>query len=70
MEIKKNLKALDVKISKLATDLDISRPTLDTYIECYEKGQPIPNEGYQKSSSIYLILEKWIPLISRENLIM
>lgn len=48
MEIKKNLKALDVKISKLATDLDISRPTLDTYIECYEKGQPIPNEGYQK----------------------
>lgn len=48
MEIKKNLKALDVKISKLATDLGISRPTLDTYIECYEKGQPIPNEGYQK----------------------
>ena len=32
MEIKKNLKALDVKISKLATDLGISRPTLDTYI--------------------------------------
>lgn len=48
MEIKKNLKALDVKISKLAIDLGISRPTLDTYIEYYEKGQPIPNEGYQK----------------------
>jgi len=48
MEIKKNLKALDVKISKLATDLGISRPTLDTYIEYYENGQPIPNEGYQK----------------------
>lgn len=48
MEIKKNLKALDVKISKLATDLGISRPTLDTYIEYYERGQQIPNEGYQK----------------------
>lgn len=48
MEIKKNLKALDVKISKLATELGISRPTLDTYIEYYESGQTIPNEGYQK----------------------
>lgn len=48
MEIKKNLKTLDVKISKLATELGISRPTLDTYIEYFEKGQPIPNEGYQK----------------------
>lgn len=48
MEIKKNLKALDIKISKLATDLGVSRPTLDAYIEYYEKGQPIPNEGYQK----------------------
>lgn len=48
MEIKKNLKTLDVKISKLATELGISRPTLDTYIEYFEKGQPIPNDGYQK----------------------
>ncbi len=48
MEIKKNLKALDIKISRLATDLGVSRPTLDAYIEYYEKGQPIPNEGYQK----------------------
>ena len=48
MEIKKNLKALDIKISKLATDLGVSRPTLDAYIEYYEKGQAIPNEGYQK----------------------
>ncbi len=48
MEIKKNLKSLDVKISKLATDLGISRPTLDTYIDYFENGKPIPNEGYQK----------------------
>lgn len=48
MEIKKNLKSLDVKISKLATELGVSRPTLDAYIEYYENGQRIPNEGYQK----------------------
>lgn len=48
MEIKKNLKSLDIKISKLATELGVSRPTLDAYIEYYEKGQQIPNEGYQK----------------------
>lgn len=48
MEIKKNLKSLDIKISKLATELGVSRPTLDAYIEYYENGQRIPNEGYQK----------------------
>lgn len=48
MEIKKNLKELDIKISKLATELGISRPTLDAYIDYYESGQSIPNEGYQK----------------------
>lgn len=48
MEIKKNLKALDIKISKLATELGVSRPTLDAYIEYFEKGLQIPNEGYQK----------------------
>ena len=48
MEIKKNLKALDVKISKLASELGVSRPTLDTYIEYFEKGMPIPNDAYQK----------------------
>ncbi len=47
MEIKKSLKSLDVKISKLATELGISRPTLDTYIDYYEKGIKIPNDVYQ-----------------------
>ena len=48
MEIKKNLKALDIRISKLACELGVSRPTLDSYIEYFEKGHAIPNEGYQK----------------------
>ena len=48
MEIKKNLKALDIKISKLASELGVSRPTLDAYIDYYERGKLIPNEGYQK----------------------
>lgn len=48
MEIKKSLKAFDIKISKFATDLGISRPTLDAYIESFEKGKQISNETYQK----------------------
>jgi len=48
MEIKKSLKSLDVKISKMANDLKVSRPTLDNYIDCFEKGLPIPNGSYQK----------------------
>mgnify|MGYP004677689565 FL=1 len=47
MEIKKSLKTLDVKISKLATELGISRPTLDTYIGYFERGIKIPNDVYQ-----------------------
>lgn len=48
MEIKKNLKAWDVKISRLASGLGVSRPTLDSYIELFEKGEKIPNSAYQK----------------------
>ena len=40
MEIKKNLKSLDIKISKLATELGVSRPTLDAYIEYFESMDP------------------------------
>ena len=47
MEIKKSLKSLDVKISKQATELGISRPTLDSYIDYYERGIKIPNDVYQ-----------------------
>lgn len=48
MEIKRQLKNLDIKISRLAQGLGVSRPTLDSYIECYERGQQIPNERYRK----------------------
>ncbi|MCH5165489.1 MAG: hypothetical protein J1G01_03710 [Clostridiales bacterium] len=48
MEIKRQLKNLDIKISRLAQGLGVSRPTLDSYIECYESGQHIPNERYRK----------------------
>ena len=41
MDIKKNLKDFDIKISKMASDLGISRPTLDSYIECFENGKEI-----------------------------
>ena len=48
MEIKKSLKTYDIRISKFASDLGISRPTLDNYIDLYEKGEKIPNEVYQQ----------------------
>lgn len=48
MEIKKNLKELDIKISKMANELGISRPTFDLYIENYEKGIKIPNDIFQE----------------------
>ena len=48
MEIKKNLKSYDIKISKMANELGVSRPTLDAYIEAFENGQQISNENYQK----------------------
>ena len=48
MNIKEQLKAIDVRISKLASGLEISRPTLDSYIDLYERGEKIPNEKYQE----------------------
>ena len=47
MEIKRTLKNFDIRISKLASELGVSRPTLDTYIEYYESGKSIPNSRYQ-----------------------
>lgn len=48
MDIKKNLKDFDIKISKMASDFGISRPTLDTYIENFEEGKEIPNEIFRE----------------------
>lgn len=46
--IKWQLKSLDVKISKLASGLEISRPTFDAYVDLYESNQQLPNEKYQE----------------------
>ena len=48
MEIKEKLKKMDIKISKMSRDFNVSRPTLDHYLTCYQSGIPIPNETYQK----------------------
>lgn len=57
MNIKEQLRAIDVKVSKLANGLEISRPTLDSYISLYERGEKIPNEKYQEIFD-YLFSEK------------
>ena len=62
MEIKRQLKTLDVKISRLAQELGVSRPTLDTYIQYYENGQQIPNERYRKIFE-YLFADETISTI-------
>jgi hypothetical protein len=49
MEIKRQLKNFDVRLSKFARELNISRPTLDSYIEYFEQGKPIPNEVCQQA---------------------
>ena len=48
MEIKKQLKDLNVKLSALASELRISRSTLNSYIDSFEKGQVIPHGEYQR----------------------
>ena len=48
MEIKQKLKTWGITLSRMALDLQISRPTLDVYISCYEKGDPIPNTRCQE----------------------
>lgn len=45
--IKERLKANKVTISEFAQNLQISRPTLDSYIKMYESGQELPNDKYK-----------------------
>lgn len=63
MDIKKRLKSIDVRISKLASGLEISRPTLDSYINLYERGEEIPNEKYQEIFN-YLFSEENVSAIA------
>lgn len=46
--IKDKLKELGITLAQLSNKLEISRPTLDTYIEMYENKKIIPKEKYQK----------------------
>lgn len=45
--IKETLKKYGITLTQFASILNISRPTLDTYIRLYETGQPLPNDKYK-----------------------
>lgn len=47
MNIKDYLKKIEITKVDLAKSLNISRPTLDQYIELFEKGQKIENDRYE-----------------------
>lgn len=46
--VKTILKRNNILLSQFASDLNISRPTLDSYIKSYDKGIPLTNNLYQK----------------------
>lgn len=45
--VKAKLKELGIKLGELSEALMLSRPTLDSYIECYDKEMEIPKKKYQ-----------------------
>ena len=47
--IKLILKQNDVTLTEFANVLNISRPTLDSYIDLYDDGQTLKNQTYQKA---------------------
>jgi transcriptional regulator with XRE-family HTH domain len=46
--IKLTLKKNNITLSQFATDLNISRPTLDSYINAFDSGTPLVNALYQE----------------------
>ena len=46
--VKTILKRNNILLSQFASDLNISRPTLDSYIKSYDKGVALSNSLYQK----------------------
>ena len=46
--VKTILKRNNILLSQFASDLNISRPTLDSYIKSYDNGIPLSNNLYQK----------------------
>lgn len=47
MSIKEYLKSVGVSKQEFASEIKLSRPTLDSYIDMYEKSGRIPRERYQ-----------------------
>lgn len=45
--IKEKLKKYNITLTQFSNILNISRPTLDTYIRLYESGQDLPNDKYK-----------------------
>lgn len=46
-DVKQKLNELDIKIGEFAEELKITRPTLNSYINDYEKGEELSNSRYQ-----------------------
>ncbi|MGD9566809.1 MAG: hypothetical protein AB7V48_00555 [Sedimentibacter sp.] len=47
MDLKARIKGLGIRLLDISKELDISRPTLDTYISLYESGETLPHDKYQ-----------------------
>lgn len=47
MPIKKYIKDLGITLKEFADRINLSRPTLDAYIDMYEKGIELPRDRYQ-----------------------
>ena len=47
MDIKEYLKSIHMTQKELADRLGLSRPTLDTYIQMFQRNEPLPRDKYQ-----------------------
>ncbi len=47
MNIRKQIKSYGMTLSELANNLFVSRPTLNSYIQLYERNEEIPSKRYQ-----------------------
>lgn len=77
--IKTKLKDINIKLVDFAKMLDISRPTLDNYIQLYESGQKLPKDKYdyifknlfsndiQDKEELIEMLDKYHNLIERDK---
>lgn len=81
MKIKEKLKKMDVRLIEFAKELEISRPTLDSYINIFEAGEKINsekhqlifeklfNDGIESKEEFYEILNKYQKLLERDKVL-